>query len=162
MAGLTVAGYMAMTMKDAAKGYWPPRDPLDPKVITAALTQGGALGIYGDFLFGEANRFGSGALETFSGPFIGTLSDIINVPLKARTAIEQGERPKMAGDLLNLALNNTPFINLAYTRPALDILFINSLKDWASPGYVNRQRRNRLRDYNQTSPLPATLSEALR
>jgi hypothetical protein len=162
IAGLTVAGYMAMTMKDAAKGYWPPRNPMDPKVITAALTQGGALGIYGDFLFGEANRFGSGALETFSGPFIGTLSDIINIPLKARTAIEQGERPKMAGDLLNLALNNTPFINLAYTRPALDVLFINALKNWASPGYVNRQRRNRLRDYNQTSPLPATLSEALR
>ena len=162
MAGLTVAGYMAMTMKDAAKGYWPPRDPLDPKVMTAALTQGGALGIYGDFLFGEANRFGSGALETFSGPFIGTLSDLINVPLKARTALEKGESPKMAGDLLNLALNNTPFINLAYTRPALDILFINSLKNWASPGYTNRQRRNRQRDFNQTSPVPATLSELLR
>lgn len=162
MAGLTVAGYMAMTMKDAAKGYWPPRDPLDPKVMTAALTQGGALGIYGDFLFGEANRFGSGALETFSGPFIGTLSDLINVPLKARTALEKGESPKMAGDLLNLALNNTPFINLAYTRPALDILFLNSLKNWASPGYTNRQRRNRQRDFNQTSPVPATLSELLR
>ncbi|MQY48186.1 hypothetical protein GAO09_19305 [Rhizobiales bacterium RZME27] len=162
MAGLTVAGYMAMTMKDAAKGYWPPRDPLDPKVMTAALTQGGALGIYGDFLFGEANRFGSGALETFSGPFIGTVSDIINVPLKARTAIEKGESPKMAGDLLNLALNNTPFINLAYTRPALDVLFLNSMKDWASPGYINRQRKTRLKDYGQTSPLPATLSEALR
>ncbi|MEN3145684.1 hypothetical protein ABCW43_00055 [Neorhizobium sp. IRAMC:178] len=162
MAGLTVAGYMAMTMKDAAKGYWPPRDPLDPKVMTAALTQGGALGIYGDFLFGEANRFGSGALETFSGPFIGTLSDVINLPLKARTAIEKGEKPKMAGDLLNLALSNTPFINLAYTRPALDVLFINSLKNWASPGYTNRQRKTRLKDYGQTSPLPATLSEALR
>lgn len=162
MGGLTVAGYMAMTMKDAAKGYWPPRDPTDPKVMTAALTQGGALGIYGDFLFGEANRFGSGALETFSGPFIGTVSDIVNVPLKARTAIEKGETPKMAGDLLNLALNNTPFINLAYTRPALDVLFLNSLRNWASPGYTNRQRKNRLKDYGQTSPLPATLSEALR
>lgn len=162
MAGLTVAGYMAMTMKDAAKGYWPPRDPMNPKVMTAALTQGGALGIYGDFLFGEANRFGSGALETFSGPFVGTVSDVINLPLKARTAIEKGEKPQMAGDLLNLALGNTPFINLAYTRPALDVLFINSLKDWASPGYVNRQRKQRLKDYGQTSPLPATLSEALR
>lgn len=162
IAGLTVAGYMAMTMKDAAKGYWPPRDPLDLKVMSAALTQGGALGIYGDFLFGEANRFGSGALETFSGPFIGTISDLINIPLKARTAIEQGDRPKVAGDLLNLALNNTPFINLAYTRPALDLLFINALKNWASPGYTSRQRKNRERDFNQTSPLPATLSELLR
>lgn len=162
LGGLTVAGYMAMTMKDLAKGHWPPRDPLDPKVLTAALTQGGTLGIYGDFLFGEANRFGSRALETFSGPFIGTMSDIINVPLKARTALEKGERPQMAGDVLNLALNNTPFINLAYARPALDILFINSLRNWASPGYVNRQQRTRFKDYGQRPLLPATLSEALR
>jgi hypothetical protein len=160
--GLTVAGYMAMTMKDLVKGNWPPRDPLDPKVLTAALTQGGALGIYGDFLFGQQNRFGSGALETFSGPFIGTMSDIINVPLKARSALEKGERPQMAGDILNLALNNTPFINLAYVRPALDVLFINSLRNWASPGYVNRQQRNRAKDYGQRPLLPATLSEALR
>jgi hypothetical protein len=160
--GLTVAGYMAMTMKDLVKGNWPPRDPLDPKVLTAALTQGGALGIYGDFLFGQQNRFGSGALETFSGPFIGTMSDIINVPLKARSALEEGKSPQMAGDILNLALNNTPFINLAYARPALDVLFINSLRNWASPGYVNRQQRNRLKDYGQRPLLPATLSEALR
>lgn len=160
--GLTVAGYMAMTMKDLIKGNWPPRDPLDPKVMTAALTQGGALGIYGDFLFGQQNRFGSGALETFSGPFIGTMSDIINVPLKARSALEEGKTPQMAGDILNLALNNTPFINLAYVRPALDVLFINSLRNWASPGYVNRQQRNRLKDYGQRPLLPATLSEALR
>lgn len=160
--GLTVAGYMAMTMKDLVKGNWPPRDPLDPKVLTAALTQGGALGIYGDFLFGQQNRFGSGALETFSGPFIGTMSDIINIPLKARSALEEGKTPQMAGDILNLALNNTPFINLAYVRPALDVLFINSLRNWASPGYVNRQQRNRAKDYGQRQLLPATLSEALR
>ncbi|KAA3527043.1 hypothetical protein DXT89_14000 [Agrobacterium vitis] len=159
MAGLTVAGYMAMTMKDVAKGYWPPRNPLDPKVMIAALTQGGALGIYGDFLFGQQNRFGSGALETFSGPFIGTLSDIINVPLKARSSLEKGERPKMAGDLLNLALNNTPYINLSYARPALDVLFLNSLRNWASPGYVQRQRKQRLKDYGQSSILPSTLSQ---
>lgn len=157
VAGLTVAGYMAMTMKDAAKGYWPPRNPLDPKVLTAALTQGGALGIYGDFLFGQANRFGSGALETFSGPFIGTLSDLINVPLKARTALEQGKRPQIAGDVLNLALQNTPWINLSYARPVLDVLFLNALRNWASPGYVNRQQRGRLKDYGQRSLLPATL-----
>lgn len=155
--GLTVAGYMAMTMKDLVKGNWPPRDPLDPKVMTAALTQGGALGIYGDFLFGQQNRFGSGALETFSGPFIGTMSDIINVPLKARSALEQGKTPQMAGDILNLALNNTPFINLAYVRPALDVLFINSLRNWASPGYTNRLQRQRLKDYGQRPLLPATL-----
>lgn len=80
-----------------------------------------------------------------------------NVPLKARTALEKGERPKMAGDILNLALQNTPFINLTYARPALDILFLNSLRNWASPGYTNRLQRQRLKDYGQRPLMPSTL-----
>ena len=122
--------------------------------MIAALTQGGALGIYGDFLFGQANRFGSGALETFSGPMIGTISDIINLPLKARTDLEQGKTPHPGGDLLRLALNNTPYINLAYTRPALDYLFLNSLRNWVSPGSIHRQVKRRKDDYGQTSVIP--------
>ncbi|NLS19909.1 hypothetical protein HGP16_25555 [Rhizobium sp. P40RR-XXII] len=157
IAGLTVAGYMAMTMKDAVKGYWPPRNPMDPKVIVAALTQGGALGIYGDFLFGQNNRFGSGAFETFSGPFIGTLSDMLKIPMKARDAAIEGKTPQLAGDVLNLALQNTPYINLSYVRPALDVLFLNALRNWASPGYTNRMQRQRLKDYGQRPLLPATL-----
>lgn len=161
IAGLGVAGYMSMTMKDASRGYWPPRDPTDPKVMTAALTQGGALGIYGDFLFGQANRFGSSALETFSGPMIGTISDAINVPLKAREALEAGERPELGGNILNLTLQNTPFINLFYTRHALDVLFVNSLKEWASPGYVHRQQQWRFKNYEQRPLTPLTIKEAL-
>lgn len=98
--------------------------------------------------------FHCGALETFSGPAVGTLSDLINLPLKARDAALEGESPQTAGDLLNLILQNTPFINLAYTRPALDVLFIQSLKNWASPGYINRQQRNRFKEYGQRSALP--------
>jgi hypothetical protein len=58
IAGLTMAGYAAMTMKDLTRGYWPPRDPTDIKTWEAAFVQGGAAGIYGDYLFGRVNRFG--------------------------------------------------------------------------------------------------------
>ncbi|MGO7575911.1 hypothetical protein ACC699_13650 [Rhizobium ruizarguesonis] len=98
--------------------------------------------------------FHCGALETFSGPAIGTLSDIINLPLKARDAAMEGETPKTAGDLLNLLLQNTPYINLAYVRPALDVLFVESLRNWASPGYLHRRQRDRLKEYGQRSVLP--------
>ncbi|NEK36299.1 hypothetical protein [Rhizobium leguminosarum] len=98
--------------------------------------------------------FHCGALETFSGPAIGTLSDIINLPLKARDAAMEGEIPQTAGDLLNLILQNTPYINLAYVRPALDVLFIESLRNWASPGYLHRRQRDRLKEYGQRSVLP--------
>jgi hypothetical protein len=64
IAALAIAGYMSMTAKDLLRG-WEPRQPHDfrswMKVIGASLAQGGGAGIWGDFLFGEANRFGGGA-----------------------------------------------------------------------------------------------------
>ena len=149
LGGLTVAGYMSIVMKDALKGYWPPRDPTDPKTLTAALTQGGAMGIYGDFLFGQANRFGSGLIETMSGPTVGTVSDLVNIPMKARDKALKGEVPELGGDMFNWAIQNTPGANLFYLRPALDYLFIHSLRNWASPGYVRRMEKRRSREYGQ-------------
>lgn len=150
--GLTVAGYMAMTMKDAVKGYWPPRDPTDPKVLVAALTQGGALGIYGDFLFGQANRFGSGLVETMSGPTVGAASDLVNSAwLKPMAQLQEGKKPFRAGDMINWTVSNTPFANLFYSRPALDYLFLNSLKNWANPGYTRRKGRRRFKEYGQVN-----------
>jgi hypothetical protein len=154
IAGLGMAGYMAMVMKDAVKGYWPPRDPSDPKTWIAALQQGGGLGIYGDFLFGEANRFGGGLAETAGGPMVGTISDLINIPKKARDAALKGETPQVGASALNFALSNTPFANLAYVRPALDYLIVNSMRDAVSPGYLRRQETRRRKEYGQHSFMP--------
>jgi hypothetical protein len=156
MAGLTVAGYMAMTLKDMARGLWPPRDPTDPKVIGAAAMQGGALGIYGDFLFGSKSRFDQGAVATLSGPAVGNFEDLYALYRSAR------DGDPNAGKALDVALNNTPFINLFYTRPALDFLFLNALRDTARPGYLRRQEANLKGDRGQEYMLPRTLGQALR
>lgn len=156
IAGMTMAGYAAMTMKDLLRGYWPPRDPADPKTWMAAFVQGGAAGIYGDYLFGQVSRFGSGVLETTAGPTIGTAADAIELLLKSRDALAgkiTGDEAKAPyADALNLALGNTPFVNLFYTRPALDFLFLDSLRDAVSPGYIRRREKRRKTDYGQTRP----------
>lgn len=154
IAGLGVAGYASMVMKDLVKGYWPPRDPSDPKTWIASLQQGGGLGIYGDFLFGSANRFGSGLAETMAGPALGTVSDLLNIPLKARDAMLKGDRPQVGADLINFAMGNTPFANLAYIKPALDFLILNSIREAVSPGTLRRQEKRRQQDYGQTSFMP--------
>lgn len=148
MAGMAVAGYVAMTMKDFVKGYWPPRNPTDPKTVLAALQQGGALGIYGDFLFGRVNRFGGTAMETAAGPALGDIFALTDALMAAREGDVRG------GEWLSIALNTTPFINLFYTRPALDYLFLNSLREAASPGYLRRQESRRRKDFGQESFLP--------
>jgi hypothetical protein len=156
LTGMTAAGYMSMSVKDMLSGNWPPRDPFDPKVITAAMMQGGTLGIYGDFLFGKANRVGMGAIETLSGPGPGTLSDIYSI----FTDLRDGD-PK-AARIINTLYNNTPYANLFYVRPAVDILFMNAMREWASPGYLARKEQRRLDEYGQRQMFPQTLDELTR
>ena len=58
-------------------------------------------------------------------------------------------------------LLNTPFINLFYTRAALDILFLNELREAAKPGYLRRQETNLKKDRGHTFAVPRTLEDAL-
>jgi hypothetical protein len=150
VAGLILAGYASMTIKDAMKGYWPPRDPGDIRTWLAAAQQGGAWGIYGDFLFSQTNRFGGDLLGTLAGPTLGSISDMVNVALDARDyAISGGEDPMSGGKALSTVVGNTPFANLHLVKPALDYLVLNSLRETLSPGYLRRQSRQRQRDYGQ-------------
>ena len=77
LASTTVLGGLAIQAKDIAAGRDP--RPLDTqeeqtKFFFAALTQGGGLGILGDFAFSDVNRFGGGIMKTFTGP-VGELTD---------------------------------------------------------------------------------------
>lgn len=157
IAGLTMAGYAAMTMKDLTKGYWPPRDPTDVKTWEAAFVQGGAAGIYGDYLFGRVNRFGSGLAETAMGPALGAAFDLGDLILKARDASISAEEQVKLADYLNFTTQNTPFANLYYIRPALDYLILGSLREIASPGHQRKTERKRQSTYGQQNILPRPL-----
>lgn len=158
IASMAVAGYMSMVLKDAVKGYWPPRNPFDPKTITAALLQGGAAGIWGDFLFAEANRFGGGVLSTLAGPGVGAAARAAEIVQSARAAAEgaiSGEEAGLPGaSALSLFASNVPLANLFYVKPALDYLVLTSLREALSPGYLRRRERNRMRDYGQALAQP--------
>jgi hypothetical protein len=167
IAGMTVAGYVRLVVGDLSRGQWPPRDPTDPKTIAAAMMQGGAAGIYGDFLFGEANRYGGGYAETAVGPALGALFQLGEVATAATrdqaVAAFLGQESRMpAAEALSLAVQNTPFASLIFVRPALDVLFLNSLREAVSPGYLRRQERRRLEEYGQRSIWPTRMQEALR
>lgn len=159
LAGMTMAGYAAMVAKDSLKGYWPPRDPSDPRTWLAALQQGGAIGIYGDFLFSSQNRFGGGITETLAGPTLGTIADLVNVGLDARdAAISGGEDTFSGAQAFSTGTALIPYGNIFYIKPALDYLFLNSMRETLSPGYLKRQERNRMREYEQKSFIPRTMS----
>jgi hypothetical protein len=149
----TVLGYAAMTAKDMLKGK-SPRDPHDPKTYLKAFTQGGGAGIYGDFLFGEFNRMGQSPAESLAGPVLGVGFDSI----KLWSKLVRGEAD--AGDALRLAQNNTPFLNLFYTRIALDYLILYDMQEAVAPGTLQRMTDRAANDYGQTFFLSPTADRA--
>lgn len=136
----TAFGYLSMSAKDAVKGRQP-RPADDPKTWIASMTQGGGFGIMGDFMFGEVSRFGNKPLETLAGPTLGTASNLIDLWAKVRSGDDA------ASSALRLAQNNTPFLNLFYTRIAMDHLFLYSVQEAMNPGSLRRTEQ-RIRQEN--------------
>lgn len=144
LAGLSaLGGYLRMSVNDAALGH-PLRSPLDPRTLAAALAQGGGVGILGDFLFGETNRFGGGLVGTVAGPVIGDADQLVNI-------FNSWKRGDAAWpDLAHLAVRHVPFANLVYLKGALDYLVWYHLYEAASPGWWERTNRRLLREQGRT------------
>lgn len=153
MVSSTILGYLSTAAKDVAKGRQP-RDPLRPDTISAAFLQGGGAGIYGDFLFGEFNRFGRSALSTAAGPTLGSVDDLFEI----WSRFIHGEDFEAQG--LKFAQSNTPFINLFYTKAAFDYLLMYQIQESMNPGYLQRMERRVERDQGQQFLFPP--SEAVR
>lgn len=147
--GMTIFGYMAMTAKDMLRGKTP-RDPRNWKTFFAASLQGGALGIYGDFLFRDLSHYGGGLISTAAGPTATTVDSLA----KALTSSIQGDPTKGAKELTRTIIQNIPFINLFYTRTILDYLILHQIYEQISPNYMRRMERRLERDYGQEFFLP--------
>jgi hypothetical protein len=142
----TVFGYGAMMAKDMLKG----RSPREFSYSTAlaAMVQGGGLGIYGDFLFGEYNRFGRSFLSTLAGPTFGQIDAVAELWTRARNGED------VAANLIKLAKDNTPFINVFYTRMAIDYLFLYQLQEFVNPGYLSRLEQRIMTENDQRFFMP--------
>jgi len=141
--GLTAMGYISMTAKEFLKGR-DPRSLKDPSTWLAAVTQGGGFGIMGDFLFGEVNRTGSGIISSMAGPVPGLGENVIDIFHRAKA----GKDPSATA--FRTLLNNTPFINMFYTRMALDYLILHRIQEALNPGYLRRFERNIQNQHDQT------------
>jgi hypothetical protein len=147
----TLTGWLAHALKDAAKGRTP-RDPFDTarevgkdglphgvpmmaKVWADAFAYGGGLGIYGDFIMGEYGRDRS-LLGAMMGPTFGQLDDVADLWNRARNGDD------VAASALRFGLNNAPFINLFYTRAALDYLILYQVQEALNPGFLRRYERS--------------------
>lgn len=147
IATTTVLGYMAMSAKDIAS-LRKPRDPTDPKTWAQAALQGGALGIYGDFLFGEMrNSYGQTPVGSLLGPSIGNIDQAIDLIGSAKAGED------VRAKAFNLVWSNLPGTNIFYLRAALDYMIAYRIRESLSPGYIDRYEQ-RLEDRGQEFIIP--------
>jgi GNAT superfamily N-acetyltransferase len=135
-------GYGAMSVKDLIKGR-EPRNPLNPQTVIASLAQGGGLGLYGDFLFGEYSRFGKSLVSSIAGPVAGAADTIAELYTRARNGDD------LAGTAFKAILDNTPFNNLFWLRPLLDYTILFNIQESMNPGFLRRMERRVERQNDQ-------------
>jgi hypothetical protein len=138
IASTTALGYLAMSAKDALKGR-EPRDPAAVSTWIAAMAQGGAAGIYGDFILGSSNRFGGSLIATLAGPAATTGESVWNLYADIRDGLTGlNDDPDVGASALKILQGNTPFINLFYLKAALDYSIMYRLQESMNPGYLER------------------------
>ena len=140
VATATMLGYAAMSVKDMLKGK-KPRDPLNPATLKAAALQGGGLGIYGDFLFGDMrNRFGGSSLDTLMGPIFGKAADVVDLMDRVKAGDDA------AATSFRLLTSSAPGANLFWTKLPLDYMIMWEMSERMNPGYARRMEQRARKD----------------
>lgn len=147
MLSMTLMGGMAMQTKEIAKG----RDPRqmfsleDPaqmaKFWGAAALQGGGLGIFGDFLFSQKNRYDKGLAQTVAGPVVGAAGDFIGYFNDNATRAMNGEKTKLASGAIDLVQRYSPGSSLWWASTGLQNLVFDEMRRMVDPETDSRLRR---------------------
>jgi hypothetical protein len=153
IASTTIAGAMIIQTREMLSGK-DPRKMTDEnwyKFWGSSFLQGGALGIYGDFLYGaNQTRYGSGPIEALSGPTLGPLLSmaVVEPTTSIKKAIEGKESHFLARELQNIK-GFVPGGNMWFTKAALDHLIWQQSMEAMSPGYLNSIRKRTAKEYDQ-------------
>ncbi len=150
--GTTVMGALALQLKDISRGR-DPRPMTTAEFWTAAAMQGGGLGILGDFLFADHNRYGGSLTASLAGPVAGTLEQAVKLTAgNLQELRDEGEAKNLGPEVVNFVKNLLPGQNLWYTRLAFERTVLDNLMRAADPDYAQRFRRierRAQRDYGQ-------------
>ena len=153
MAATTVLGGMAIQLGELAGGR-DPKDVTDDGTLgvpglrfgVASMLKGGALGLYGDFLFSDTSQGGTSPVISLIGPIASDMESLWN--LKDNAAA--GEVNQTGAKLVRFIKSHLPGANLWYTKAATDHLIFNQLQEFFSPGYLRRMERRARQEFNQS------------
>lgn len=148
-AGMTLVGALGTQMREMSKG----RDPLpmdNAAFLGKAFLSGGALSIWGDFMFAGINEFGRGPQDAVAGPLVGFLGDTTDLLLGdafqwAGTVGSLSDKEfdsTTASKAVEWVKRYTPGTSVWWARLALERQVFDRLQEVADPNtYRKRQSR---------------------
>ncbi|MEL6886905.1 MAG: hypothetical protein AAFP87_20525 [Pseudomonadota bacterium] len=154
----TAAGALSLQLKELAKGR-DPRPMDDGAFLTAAVLQGGGLGIFGDFAASTQNRFGGGLGTTLAGPAVGFINSSGSLVGRGVAALTGGEKERdQLGRAATRYLNQySGPTNLWYINQVLDRALWDNLQelvDGEAQQAFRREEKRRLREQGNASYWP--------
>lgn len=150
-AGMTLVGALGTQLREMSRG----RDPLpmdNLAFLGKSFLSGGALSIWGDFLFAGVNQYGSGPQDVAAGPLIGMVGDTSQLILGdvfqwANTVgnlSTEGFESTTAAKAVEWARRYTPGSSIWWARLALERAVFDRLQELADPrAYQRWQARQR-------------------
>ena len=144
----TLFGAAALQINNIASGR-KPQDMSDTNFWIEAMLKGGALGVYGDFIFSDKNSYGATMGEMAIGPLGSSLTQFADLTLgNARRALS-GEDTHVGADAVRFVKGLTPGANLWYTKAVTDHLLFNQLQEAVSPGYLQKYTKRQQSTYGR-------------
>ena len=156
-AGMTLVGALGTQMREISRG----RDPLpmdNVGFMGKAFLSGGALSIWGDFLFSGVNAYGQGPQDVAAGPLVSFLGDSTSLVLGDTFAFadsvgglsDKEFKSNTGAKAVEFARRYTPGASIWWARAALERQVFDRLQDLADPQAARKrqkQMRKRKREY---------------
>ena len=141
--GGTVMGALAYEIKQVAAGKKPtPPSEMGARYWLNAIVYGGGLGIFGDFLFSDQNRYGGSLSKTVAGPVTSFLGDAINLTIGNAIQLGTGEKTNAGRELAAFIQRYTPGGSLWYGRLVFERIIMDTLERLINPDFNSDNRRN--------------------
>lgn len=149
----TLIGAISVQIKNMLAGKDPEGVADDPahaaRFWTRAFTTGGGAGFAGDMLNATltSRDYGSLLSSVVGGPAVSTLFEPLRAMSRAGEEAAQGKDTHLGADMLKIAQNNTPLLNLWYWKTIWNRLLWDNIAENLSPGFTARNIQRSKREY---------------
>jgi len=121
-------------------------NPMSADTMEESLLYGGGLGMFGDYIFHNYNKYGQGLIPTIAGPVAGAASDMTKLMSTMATFDNNGHRisyhDRVLKNILLMTKSYTPFGNLLGVKNGYHYLLNHYMIGNVDPSYVRNHDAN--------------------